>query len=549
MPLTTSRLTRRGFLRLAGAGGLALAGGSWLAACSPPGAMPGHTAAGATAVPGFTPDVEFDLRAAPAEQAILPGAKTPVWTYQVTGVKAGGEQIQNIPESYLGPILRVRQGQRVRIHFTNGLREQETIIHWHGLLVPEAADGHPRYAIQPGQTYTYEFRVNNRAGTYWFHPHPHGLTGGQVMAGLAGLFLVSDDEEAALDLPAGEFEVPLVLQDRTFDADNRLVYLGQALTAEGAVAAATGGGGGMMGGGMMDTMTGFLGERLLVNGRPDFTLSAATRVYRLRVLNGSNSRIYKLAWSTGAPLVVLGTDGGLLAAPVEKPFVMLAPGERVDLWADFSQMSVGAEFALDSQPFATDGGMSGMMNGGPALGAPWALVKVEVVRQETETRVLPKTLSTLKALDPAAAANAGRPREVRLQFQNMAWLINGRQFVMDEARPEETVPAGALEEWDVINEMGAGGMMGGMGMAHPFHMHGVQFRVIGREVDPAYQAGWEAVRAGFTDEGWKDTVLVLPGERVRLLVPFGSDPGLFVYHCHILEHEDQGMMRNYRVTP
>ena len=159
--------------------------------------------------------------------------------------------------------------------------------------------GHPRFAIGPSQTYTYEFQVNNRAGTYCFHPHPHGLTGGQVMVGLAGLFIVSDDEEAALSLPDGELDVLLVIQDRTFDADNRLVYLGQALTADGAAQAPSGGGMGMMGGGMMNAMMGFLGDRVLVNGRPDFVFSAATRAYRLRLLNGSNSRIY--SWAGARP--------------------------------------------------------------------------------------------------------------------------------------------------------------------------------------------------------------------------------------------------------
>ncbi|MBL8055468.1 MAG: multicopper oxidase domain-containing protein, partial [Anaerolineales bacterium] len=517
-----SRLSRRGFLRLAGVGGLTLAGANWLAACSTtnPLPVPDHGTAGTGGAPsGFTPDVEFDLRAAPAEQAIWPGPKTPVWTYQVTHVSLGGDQVQSIPDSYLGPVIRVRKGQRIRVNFTNGLKDQETIVHWHGLLVPEAMDGHPRFAIKPGQTYIYEFQVNNRAGTYWFHPHPHGLTGGQVMAGLAGLFIVSDDEEATLNLPNGEFDVPLVIQDRTFDADNRLVYLGQALTADGAAQTGSGGGMGMMGGGMMDAMMGFLGDRVLVNGRPDLLLSAASRAYRLRLLNGSNSRIYKLGWSTGEPLTVLGTDGGLLAEPVEKPYVMLAPGERVELWADFSRFTAGTEFSLDSLAFAGTedpggmGGMMGMMGSGLAQGTPLTIVRVKVERPEAETRTLPKTLSVLPRLNPQTARNIAQPREARLQLRNMTWLINGRQFVMDEALPEETVAAGALEAWDIINERNPGEMMDANGMAHPIHFHGVQFQVASREVAPELKTGWDTVSAGFTDEGWKDTVLVMPGER------------------------------------
>ncbi|MBL8056709.1 MAG: multicopper oxidase domain-containing protein, partial [Anaerolineales bacterium] len=265
---------------------------------------------------------------------------------------------------------------------------------------------------------------------------------------------------------------------------------------------------------------------------------------------GSNSRIYKLGWSTGEPLTVLGTDGGLLAEPVEKPYVMLAPGERVELWADFSRFTAGAEFSLDSLAFAgaeDPGSMMGMMSSGPAQGTPLTILRVKIERTEAETRTLPKTLSVLPRLSAQATRNADQPRETRLQLRNMTWLINGRQFVMDEALPEETVSAGSLETWDIINERNPGEMMDANGMAHPIHFHGVQFRVASREVAPELKTGWDTVSAGFTDEGWKDTVLVMPGERVRLLVPFGSDPGLFVYHCHILEHGDQGMMRNFRV--
>ena len=248
--------------------------------------------------------------------------------------------VVTLPGSYLGPILRVRRGQRVRVHFTNDLPEP-SIVHWHGLLVPDDMDGHPRYAVGAGQRYAYDFQVVNRAGTYWFHPHPHGLTGGQAYRGLAGLLLVSDDEEAALGCRRA---------NTTCRWSSRIAS-SMARTSSSTWQGRPGMmGGGMMGGGMTQMM-GFLGDRILVNGQPDFTLPVATRAYRLRLLNGSNSRIYKLAWRDGSPLTVIATDGGLLEKPLQRPFVMLAPGERIELWADFAGARRVTSSFLDSQEF------------------------------------------------------------------------------------------------------------------------------------------------------------------------------------------------------
>lgn len=234
-------------------------------------------------------DLELALTALQGEVNVLPGQPTKVWRYQAEVLRGDASAVQPVEGSYSGPILRVRKGQKIRVHFRNQLPEP-SIVHWHGMLVPDLMDGHPRTAVDPGQTYTYEYEVQNRAGTYWFHPHPHGLTGGQAYRGLAGMVIVTDDEEAAAGLPSGAQDLPIIIQDRTFDANNQLVYL-----------AGDGGMGAMMGAmgmnGMMDRMMGFLGERILVNGQPDTVLPLATRAYRLRVLNGSNSRIYKLAWS------------------------------------------------------------------------------------------------------------------------------------------------------------------------------------------------------------------------------------------------------------
>ncbi len=535
------RFTRRAFLGLGGAGLAAAA----LAACSPSvdlltPAAPTASASDAdigpvatTASSAPTPradvgdvDAEIALAAVAATAPIFAGEATRVWQFQGRVLKGDPAHLQALPDTYLGPIFRMRKGQRLRVHFSSEI-PQETIVHWHGLHVPAEMDGHPRYAINQGETYEYEFEILNRAGTYWYHPHPHGITGPQVYAGMAGFFLVSDEEEQALGLPSGEYDVPLVIQDRLFDDDNQLVYLPN---------------------GMMDRMVGFLGDQILVNGQPDFTLGVATRPYRLRLLNGSNSRIYKLGWSDGSPFTVIGTDGGLLEEPVQRPYITLAPAERVELWVDFSDRPVGSQLTLQSLPFRSPAG-GGMMMGGSSLelGDPFDILTVRVERESSDRPELPARLSTIERLSPRDAVAT---RTVVLEMTpRLGWTLNGRTFEMTGVAPEEQVKLGSIEIWEFVNRGGGGGMMGGgMTLPHPIHMHGEQFQVLDRQISRAGRAAWEDLREGFVDEGWKDTVLVMPGETVRVIRRFADFTGLFLYHCHNLEHEDMGMMRNFEIV-
>jgi len=313
-PYDAGRVTRRDMLRYLGAAGLAAATGTSLAGGN-------RSGNGGT----NSKDVELVLTARPTQARLLPGTPTQVLRFDASVVRGDPAAVGPSPGGYLGPTLRLKKGQRVRIRFDNGLNEP-SIVHWHGLHLPDEMDGHPRFAVASGGSYDYEFTVNDRAGTYWYHPHPHGRTGRQIYYGLAGLLLIGDDEERSLGLPQGEQDIALVIQDRTFGADNQLRTLG--------------------GGMMMERMMGFLGKDILVNGQPSYTLTVSPRAYRLRLLNASNARIYKLGWSDGTPLHVIATDGGLLARPVERPYVMLAPGERVELWADFGRYAGGGELAL-----------------------------------------------------------------------------------------------------------------------------------------------------------------------------------------------------------
>ena len=236
--MSPENFSRREFLRIVGLGSTALI----LNSCLPEGQAISPAMVTATPLIG-TPDIEIALEAIPDEVKIFPGKATQVWRYQGEVLAGPAESLQIIPNSYLGPIFNVRKGQTIRVHFTNQLPET-SIVHWHGLHVPVEADGHPRLVIEPGETYVYNFTIADRAGTYWFHPHPHGSTGPQVYAGLAGLFIIHDEEELALGLPSGEYDLPIVIQDRRFDQDNQLVYGGS---------------------GMMDQMMGFLGSQILIN--------------------------------------------------------------------------------------------------------------------------------------------------------------------------------------------------------------------------------------------------------------------------------------------
>ena len=499
-------------------------------------------------------DVEINMRATTSVVPVLPGDPTQVMKYEATLVKGSPSNLINLPDNYLGPIIRVRQGQRLKVNFTNNLPE-DTTVHFHGPCIPSNMGGHPHGpdVVHPGKTFIYEFDAIDRASPFWFHPHPDKRTAFQVYYGLAGLYFISDDLEAQAGLDTDEYDVPLVIQDRVFDANNQFVYLS--------------GGMGMMGG-MMGMMQGFLGNRILVNGKPDYVQPLAPGTYRLRLYNGSNARTYRLAWQDGTPLTVLGTDGGLLPKAVQRSYIMLSPADRVDLWVDFSTKPEGTELVMQSLPFQAGmgmmGGGMGMMGGGmgrmgggmgmmgstmagqTALvqGAAFPVFKVRIQGAKKPPLTLPATYVGVQPYLMKDAVNANSPRTIVLGMQHMNYTVNGRVFEMDAIAPDEYLPFNTLEAWDFVNYTM---------VAHPMHIHNVQFNVVERQAGMSGMMGmsgstdYQTIRAGFIDDGWKDTVLVLPGERVRILVKFLTYQGMFMYHCHILEHEVMGMMRNLMV--
>jgi FtsP/CotA-like multicopper oxidase with cupredoxin domain len=399
---------------------------------------------------------------------------------------------------------------------------EPTILHWHGLDVPEAADGHPRFAIAPGERYRYRFTVRDRPGLYWYHPHTHGRTAPQTYQGMAGLMIVEDEEESALPLPRGDLEIPLLLQDKRMPGAPSLEYRAS------------------MG---PDIMLGYLGDTPFANGVARPTVSVRRARYRLRVLNGANARIFDLGLSTGAPFTLVGTDGGLLERPVRLDRMMMGTGERADILVDFSSARPGDRIVLRSLDFQIPGmmgmgmggpgmgrgmgrGMAAMMAGVPAQGVAMDLVEFVVSDAPAETpEPLPTSLSRIQRV----AVDADTPRRVfAFDSMMMRHTINGAAFEME--RVDVRVPLGRTEVWALENRSE---------LPHPVHIHVGRFRVLSRTGGRGRIMPWEA--------GLKDTVLVLPGERVDVAVRFEEHPGLFLMHCHNLEHEDMGTMLNFLV--
>ena len=452
------------------------------------------------------PDVELQLAASTDVERLFPGAPTPILRF--TGKLLSGRQDALIPGTgYLGPTLDLRRGERVRIHFDNRLPEP-SIIHWHGMLVPEAADGHPRFAVPRGGRYTYEFTVRNPAGTYVYHPHPHGRTGFQVYYGLAGLLIVREPLETEAGLPDAAHDLPLVLQDRRVASDNSFLY----------------------GGAMADAMNGMLGRTVFVNGRTNAAFRVRPRGYRLRLVNASNARIYKLAWSDGSPMNVIGADGGLFSAAEgvqQRSFITLAPLQRIEILEDFSRRKYRAEIELRSLAFSAASGMMGGMMGGGGQGEALSIARF-VIGGEARERAGPLRLPPRER----PSLDGSLERYTELGFMGGRGFLNGRSFGIAEVADEERIPVGRPVVWTFTNPA-----MGMMSMPHPMHIHGVQFRIAERS------GGRSDLAAGIVDAGLHDVALLQPGEQVRVAFT-ATDPGLYLYHCHNLEHEDGGMMRN-----
>ena len=411
-------------------------------------------------IPSTISSGNFTLTASPGTHDLGGGAIASVWQYN---------------GSMPAPTIVATKGDVISATYQNNLPEP-SIIHWHGMLVTHQNDGQPMQAIGTGASYPYNFPIINRAALNWYHPHPHFTIGKQVYNGLAGAFVIRDAEEAALNLPAGNYEVPLVLRDITLDKNGNPVYN------------PTGGG--------------YFGKIPLVNGTKDPYLNVDRAMYRFRVLVGSTSRVFKLALSNGAPFILIGNDGGLLPSSSNQTTLEVSPGERLDLLVDFRTIASGSKIMLQE------------------LNSGWNLLELRVTSNSVTYTGAVTTSSSIPQLT--------NPDTTRFfSFDGMS-KINGKEY--DMTRIDFEVPFERTELW-TFKTNGNG--------PHPVHIHGASFQVVSRTGGRGQVFPWEA--------GWKDVVLVNDFETVSVLIRFDSYKGVYVMHCHKLEHEDNGMMMNFEV--
>ncbi|MCG3088081.1 multicopper oxidase family protein [Sporosarcina cyprini] len=387
--------------------------------------------------------------------------------------------------TFLGPMIEVKKGEKIKIKTINEL-DEPTTFHWHGLKVAGDMDGGPHDPIQPGEERIIEFQVAQDAATLWFHPHPEGNTAAQVYNGLAGLLYIQDEKSERLGLPNryGENDFPLLFQDRLFDDQKQLNY-------EAA-----------------QNSDGTIGDTLLVNGTLNPTLTVSSEQVRFRLLNGSNARNFTFKLNTGDRFVQIATDGGLLNEPIQMNEITLTPSERAEIVIDFSGLNKTDELALVNE----DGSI---------------LLPFDVSDQQVEKSTLPNEMNDFILTEEEK--NLPVTKEVELFGMMEHVTINGKKF--DPNRIDFTQKQGVTEVWEIYNKPD---MMGGM--IHPFHIHGTQFKVISRD-------GKEPSE---NERGWKDSISVKPDERVKIAVQF-KDKGIYMFHCHILEHEDNGMMGQIKV--
>jgi len=416
---------------------------------------------------------EYTLNVQEGQSQFLKGAKTNTY---------------GINTDFLGPTIRVQKGDTVQIKVNNHLKE-ETVLHWHGLKVPGINDGGPNRAIEPTKSWTTQFPINQRSSLCWYHPHTHKKTDIQVYMGLAGLFMIDDDESLKAKIPKeyGVDDIPLVFQDRRLDGNAQFVHKQS----------------------MHDTMMGVTGNIFMVNGVINPYIELSPKTVRLRILNGANARFYSFVFEDDRAFYQIAGDSSFLPKPVKMKQLILSPGERAEILVDLSDLKGKTIMMGDS--FANK-----------------ALLLIKVKDEKSQTFQIPNLLTTIHEYQDLRGA---KRREFSLDVRP-GWVgINGKQ--MDMNRIDEKVTLGQTEVWRIKNPQN---------MPHPFHIHGCSFKILSRNSMSPYA----------NEKGLKDTVLLYGGETVEVAVKFdhiATKNYPYMYHCHILEHEDAGMMGQFTVEP
>lgn len=443
----------------------------------------------------------YELTAKEAKIEILPGLTTTIWGYE---------------GRFPGPTIEARSGRKAVVTLRNEL-PVPVVNHLHGGRTPSDSDGYPTDLVLPKENWTpvhmhdplaktaaaavrdYVYPNEQRAATLWYHDHRMDFTGPQMWRGLAGMYILRDDEDDRLPLPKADKDVSLMICDRSFGKDGSFLYpsLNASLRE---VAGVT-----------HPYMGGVLGDVILVNGAPWPRFEVATTLYRVRILNACNARHLELsldpAPKDGPPFVQIGSDGGLLASPVKHSILPIAPAERFDLILDFSKYAPGTKVVLRNKE---------------SDGAAGEVMRFDVARQEKSDSTIPARLAQFDRLDPR---NAATTRFFDFSYEGMkrGWVINGKPF--DPARMDAQPKLSTTEIWRLRSDV-----------HHPLHLHLAHFQVLTHAGHPRSY-----------DSGWKDTIDMVAGETAEVLVRFDGYRGRYVFHCHNLEHEDMAMMGNFEV--
>ena len=430
--------------------------------------------------------------------------------------------------SFPGPTFETRSGHGLLVEWANELPDRHlfpidhgvcgagadkpdvrTVVHVHGARVPPTSDGYPEDWYPPGHSALYHYPNRQDAATLWYHDHTMGIERLNQYAGLLGMFLIRDEVEDALNLPSGPDEIPIVLSDRLFDAQGQLVYP-------------------TSGDPQAPWVPELQGDALLVNGKLYPYLDVEPRRYRFRVLNASNSRFYNLSVSHGEPLVQIGSDQGFLSAPAPMPVLTLAPAERADVTIDFSH-AAGQSLILQSQAFQL------------------LQFRVATSGSAPKSRPLPATLRAVEGPSLAAAVTTRRltlnEYEMPKTFA-MVMLLNASRW---QDPVTEKPLLGSVEVWELVNLTDD---------IHPIHVHLVRFRVLERQpfdADSFLTHGkmilmGKPVPPGPDEAGWKDTVRAHPGLITRIVIRFEPFAGRYLWHCHLLEHAANEMMRPFEIV-
>ena len=457
-----------------------------------------------------SPDTDYyNIVQSASQQEIIPGYKTTIWGYNGT---------------FPGPTIVSTSGRQTVVNHTNKL-PVPTVVHLHGgraapdqdgyatdYLLPEGMNTPPTVHSTPGmQSMTdtdatvtkvsrdYIYPMQQRAATLWYHDHRMDFTGPSIFKGLAGFHIVHDEEELGLPLPVGDRDIPLMICDRAFGADGEFLYPSLDPTLQS------------MPGVTENAKTGVMGDVILVNGAPWPMLNVGTGRYRFRILNASNARTYQLALRSGGtgtvPFAQIGTDGGLLGAPINQPNIVIAPAQRFDVIIDFGTFSVGDEITMLDQ--ADPGNVASVM-------------RFKVDHTITDTTSIPAMLSEFRPIDVKSIA---KRRTMNFRRSESGWMINGHLF--DPQTSEATVKNGTTELWTIHAEF-----------EHPVHLHLANMQVVGRNGGPP----------GPFDAGWKDTVFFRDNDTIELAAQFNGYAGRYMFHCHNLEHEDMAMMANFHIV-